>query len=83
MKTGRKNARNSKKINLGSGGEIFKNISAKSTNFEISSLVLRIFDEVSVSSFKSRFRNFWWSLGLEVLTALGLEGYGLDYITAI
>jgi len=61
----------------------FKNISAKSTNFEISSLVLRIFDEVSVSSFKSRSRNFWWSLGLEVLTALGLEGYGLDYITAI
>jgi len=45
----------------------FSKISAKFTNFEVSSLGIEF--QVLTS--------FWWSLGL------GLEGYELDYITGI
>jgi len=66
-----------KKFNLEVMTTFFQEISAKCTNFEVSSLGLefqvsslglRIFDEVSVSQFQP---------------GLGLEGYGLDYITAL
>ena len=61
----------------------FWKISAKSTNFEISSLGLGIFDEVSVSNFSFGLGIFDESSVSKFEWGFGLEGYGLDYITAI
>ena len=64
---------------------LFWKISAKSTKLKFRILVLEflMMSRSRISSLASRSRNFWWTLGLEVLWDLGLEGYGLDYITAI